>query len=74
MNKGDSPLSRRPLKRPKPLVEMAISAYEAEHITLARFAEMMGMSRSEAVDFLEEAGVNLRILDEEDIADELDLA
>jgi len=62
------------LKRPRPLVELAIRAYEAGRITLSRFAEVMGLGRGAAADFLEDAGVNVRTLGAEDVVAESELA
>lgn len=63
-----------PLKRPRPLVELAVKTYEGGRITLVRFAEVMGLERPAAADYLEGAGVRLRVLRREDVAGESDLA
>lgn len=63
-----------PLRRPRPLIELAVKAYEGERITLSRFAEVMGLERGAAVDFLEDAGVGVRIPGREDVAGESGLA
>lgn len=63
-----------PLRRPRPLVELAVKAYEGKRITLSRFAEVMGHDRSAAADFLEGAGVGLRLPGPEDVTGESDLA
>lgn len=63
-----------PLRRPRPLIELAIKAYEGGRITLSRFAEVMGLSRAEAVDLLEEAGVEIRVPGGADVAAESELA
>lgn len=63
-----------PLRRPRPLVELAVKAYESERITLSRFAEVMGLGRAAAADFLEDAGVELRFPSREDVAGESELA
>jgi len=63
-----------PLRRPRPLVELAVKAYEGGRITLSRFAEVMGLERSAAADFLEAVGVGLRVPGPEDVAAESDLA
>ncbi len=63
-----------PLKRPRPLVELAVKTYEGGRITLSRFAEVMGLERPAAADYLEGAGVRLRVPDREDVAGESDLA
>lgn len=62
------------LRRPRPLVELAVKAYEGKRITLSRFAEVMGLDRVAAADFLEAVGVGLRVPDEEDVAGESELA
>lgn len=62
------------LRRPRPLIELAIKAYERGRITLSRFAEVMGLSRAGAVDLLEEAGVKIRAPGGADIAAESELA
>ena len=62
------------LRRPRPLIELAVKAYEAEHITISRFAEVMGLGRAEAVDLLEEAGVGIRTPGGSDVAAESELA
>ncbi len=63
-----------PLRRPRPLVELAVKAYEAGRITLSRFAEVMGFDRAAAAEFLEDVGVRLRVPGREDVASESDLA
>ena len=63
-----------PLGRPRPLVELAVKAYERERITLSRFAKVMGLEREAAADFLEAVGVRLRIPGQEDIVGETELA
>lgn len=63
-----------PLRRPRPLVELAVKAYEREDITLSRFAEVMGIERAAAANFLEGAGVRLRVPGSEDVVGESDLA
>ena len=63
-----------PLRRPRPLVELAVKAYEAGRITLSRFAEVMGLDRAAAAGFLEDVGVRLRVPGREDVAGESDLA
>ncbi len=64
----------RYLRRPRPLVELAVKAYEEEGITLSRFAEVMGLERGAAAGFLEEAGVEVRVPGREDVAAETGLA
>src|SRR3712207_3083662 len=61
--KEEPPSRPEPLRRPRPLTGLAIRAYDQGLITLARFAEVMGLDRAEAADLLEEAGVKLRVLD-----------
>jgi len=63
-----------PLRRPRPLVEVAVKAYEGERITLSRFAEVMGLDRVAAADFLEDVGLGLRVPGRKDVADESKLA
>lgn len=63
-----------PLRRPRPLVELAVKAYEGGRITLSRFAEVMGLERGAAADFLEAVGVGLRVAGREDVAGESELA
>lgn len=63
-----------PLRRPRLLVELAVKAYEGGRITLSRFAEVMGLDRAAAADFLEDAGVRLRVPGPDDLADESHLA
>ena len=63
-----------PLRRPRPLIELAVKAYEGGRITLSRFAEVMGLERSAAADFLETVGVGLRVPGQQDVAGESDLA
>jgi Zn-dependent peptidase ImmA (M78 family) len=63
-----------PLRRPRPLVGLAVKAYEGGRITLSRFAEVMGLERSAAADFLEDIGVGVRVPDQEDVAGESELA
>lgn len=63
-----------PLRRPRPLVELAVKAYEGGRITISRFAEVMGLDRVAAADFLEDAGVGLRVPGPEDVAGESELA
>lgn len=62
------------IRRPRPLVEFAVKAYQGGNVTLSRFAEIMGLARDEAAAFLEEAGVGVRALGEDDVAAESDLA
>jgi Zn-dependent peptidase ImmA (M78 family) len=66
--------SSEPIRRPRPLIELAIKAYEGGRITLSRLAEVMGLGREEAVDLLEEAGVRIRTPDGGDVAAESELA
>ncbi len=66
--------SSEALRRPRPLIELAVKAYEGGRITLSRFAEVMGLGRAGAVDLLEEAGVKIRTLDGADVAAESELA
>ena len=63
-----------PIRRPRPLVEVAVKAYEGERITLSRFAEVMGLDRVAAADFLEDVGLGLRVPGRKDVADESKLA
>ena len=63
-----------PLRRPRPLVELAVKAYVGGRITLSRFAEVMGLGRAAATDFLEDVGVGLRVPGRKDVAGESDLA
>jgi Zn-dependent peptidase ImmA (M78 family) len=63
-----------PLRRPRPLVELAVKAYDAGRITLSRFAEVMGLDRAAAAEFLEDVGVRLRVPGRGDVASESDLA
>ncbi|WP_119070051.1 ImmA/IrrE family metallo-endopeptidase [Rubrobacter indicoceani] len=63
-----------PLRRPRPLVELAVRSYENERITLSRFAEVMGIDRVAAADFLEEVGVPLRLSGQEEMVGESRLA
>ncbi|MBA3387816.1 MAG: hypothetical protein H0U02_00420 [Rubrobacter sp.] len=63
-----------PIRRPRPLVEVAVKAYEGGRITLSRFAEVMGLERSTAADFLETVGVGLRVPGQQDVVGESDLA
>jgi len=62
------------LRRPRPLVELAVKAYEGGRITLSRFAEVMGLDRAAAADFLEDVGVGLHVPGPEDVVNESDLA
>jgi Zn-dependent peptidase ImmA (M78 family)/predicted HTH domain antitoxin len=62
------------IRRPRPLVELAVKAYQSGNVTLSRFAEIMGLARNEAAAFLEEVGVGVRTVDEDDVAAESDLA
>ena len=62
------------LRRPRPLVELSVKAYEGERITLSRFAEVVGLDRAKAADFLEDVGVGPRVPGPEDVAGESDLA
>jgi predicted HTH domain antitoxin len=63
-----------PIRRPRPLIELAVKAYEGGRITLSRFAEVMGLDRAGAVDLLEEAGVEIRAAGGADVAAESELA
>ena len=51
-----------------------IEAYERGELTLSRLAEAAGLGWEEAAEFLEEAGVEVRVPDREDVAAESGLA
>lgn len=63
-----------PIRRPRPLVELAVKSYEGGDVTLSRFAEIMGLARNEAAAFLEEVGVGVRAVGDDDVAEETNLA
>lgn len=52
----------------------AVEAYERGEITLSRLAELMLLGRGEVARFLEEAGVEVRVIVGEDVAAESGLA